>query len=95
MTDESIEAIQIALGSLAAGDSPGALKSKFDDLYRADNVQLSVALLELAADALDKAGFERGKFSAIESFRHIQAIPTFTPITAEVSMMNSIREFLR
>jgi hypothetical protein len=59
MTDESIEAIQVALGSLAAGDSPGALKSKFDDLYHAGNVELSVALLELAADALELSGASR------------------------------------
>jgi hypothetical protein len=42
MADERIEAIQIALGGLAAGDSPAALKSKIDDLYRAGNVNLGL-----------------------------------------------------
>jgi hypothetical protein len=59
MADERIEAIQIALGGLAAGDSPAALKSKIDDLYRAGNVDLGLVLLELAADALEESGASR------------------------------------
>jgi hypothetical protein len=59
MADERVETIRIALSGLAAGDGPASLRSKLEHLYRAGNVEVGVALLELAADALEVSGASR------------------------------------
>jgi hypothetical protein len=59
MAGEQLEAMLIALRSLAGGDSPGELKSKLEDPFRSGSVDLRVALLELAADALEESGASR------------------------------------
>ena len=46
---------------------------------------------QFAADALDKAGFQRGKFSAIECFSHSQALHFFMSLRSNFNDVASLQ----